>query len=83
MSNSKKMIEAKIGSKKVMVFAKSYCPFCKKAKNVLEECIKNGELRREDYEAIDIEDDPDMEAIQEELKRMTGVSTVCIVIKKS
>ncbi|KAK2163848.1 hypothetical protein LSH36_73g00011 [Paralvinella palmiformis] len=52
-------------------FEKRYCPFRKKAKKVLEESIKNGELRREDYEAIDIKDDPDMEVIQKELKRMT------------
>ncbi|KAK2163850.1 hypothetical protein LSH36_73g01000 [Paralvinella palmiformis] len=76
MSNAKKMIEAKIGGKKVMVFSKSYCPFCSKAKKVLQEYINSGELSPNDYEVMEIEDNPDMDAIQMELRGITGASSV-------
>jgi len=83
MSNAKKMIEAKIGGKKVMVFSKSYCPFCSKAKKVLQEYINSGELSPNDYEVMEIEDNPDMDAIQMELRGITGASSVCIGLMKS
>merc|ERR1712168_1022041 len=67
-SEAKAWIEAKIAEKKVVVFSKSYCPFCHKAKNALEGLC--------DYLWIEIEDLPNMDAIQDALKEMTGARSV-------
>merc|ERR1712168_1115041 len=67
-SEAKAWIEAKIAEKKVVVFTKSYCPFCHKAKKALEGLC--------DYLWIEIEDLPNMDAIQDALKEMTGARSV-------
>ena len=72
MSSAKEKVEAKIKGKKVMVFSKSYCPYCKKAKDVL----KKYNLKAEEYEVWEIENEPDCQAIQAELKKITGASSV-------
>lgn len=69
-------IDAKIASKKVIVYSKSYCPFCTKAKKVFETYIQNELLKREDYEVIEIENDPQCSAIQDIMKKKTGGSSV-------
>lgn len=69
-------IDAKIASKKVVVYSKSYCPFCAKAKKVFEKYIQDGTLKREDYEVIEIENDPQCSAIQDYMKKITGGSSV-------
>jgi glutaredoxin 3 len=72
MSDVKKMIEGKIAGKKVMVFSKKYCPYCAKAKKVLAEY----NLSPEDYEVLEIENDPNCNQIQRILGQMTGGSSV-------
>ncbi|XP_062574629.1 uncharacterized protein LOC134236460 [Saccostrea cucullata] len=69
-------IEAKIASKKVIVYSKSYCPFCAKAKKVFEKYIADGTLKADEYEVIEIENDPQCSAIQEYMKKKTGASSV-------
>lgn len=69
-------IDAKIASKKVIVYSKSYCPFCTKAKKVFETYIQDGSLKRDDYEVIEIENDPKCSAIQDIMKKKTGGSSV-------
>jgi len=65
-------IEAKINSKKVVGYSKSYCPFCKKALAV----FKKMNLPAEDFEWIEIESDPEMDKIQDILKGITGARSV-------
>ncbi|XP_052792624.1 uncharacterized protein LOC128226685 [Mya arenaria] len=65
-------IQAKINGKKVMVFSKSYCPYCTKAKKALGKY----NLSPDDYEVWEIENEPDCEAIQKELGKITGGSSV-------
>merc|ERR1712170_62505 len=72
MGDVKAMIESKIGSKKVMMFSKSYCPFCTKAKQAL----KQHNIKPEDYEVMEIEDRADCAELQAVLKQMTGASSV-------
>ena len=60
MGSGKEFADAKIASKKVVVISKSYCPFCKKAKQVLAKY----KISDENIEYIEIENRPDMDEIQ-------------------
>ena len=75
MSNVKVLVDRKIAGKKVMVFSKSYCPFCTKAKKVLAKHLGQ-DLSEEDYEVMEIENNPDCDAIQDYLKQLTGGRSV-------
>ncbi|KND05072.1 glutaredoxin [Spizellomyces punctatus DAOM BR117] len=69
MSASKELVEKAIKENKVVVFSKSYCPYCKKAKNLLDSLgVK--------YELFELDERPDGQAIQEYLKEKTGQRTV-------
>ncbi|KAK7499731.1 hypothetical protein BaRGS_00009072 [Batillaria attramentaria] len=76
MSNVKSLVENKIAGKKVMVFSKTYCPFCTKAKKVFKDLIERGQLSTEDYEVMEIENDPRCEEIQSYLQTKTGARSV-------
>ena len=65
-------VERMIAENKVMVFSKSYCPFCKMAKDAL----KSTGLKDYTVEELDNRDDGD--AIQDYLRSKTGSRTVCI-----
>ena len=68
---AKEFIENELSKHKVVVFSKSYCPYCKMAKNALSEIGT-------DYHVVEIEDRDDCAAIQDALHRMTGGRTVRI-----
>ena len=78
MAAAKTLVDGKIAGKKVMVFSKTYCPFCTKAKNVLQKYISSGELQSEDLEVLEIESRDDCDAIQDYLNSITGARSVCI-----
>lgn len=73
-------VEEKIASKKVVVYSKSGCPYCQKAKQVFTRYLKSGKLKREDYEEVDITRDPQCVAIQTYMMKKTGGRTVSIEI---
>lgn len=77
MSAGKKIVDVKIAEKKIMVFSKSYCPYCKKAKNVLSEYMDKKPTLKDLYEVMEIENHPDCASIQEYLKQITGAQSVC------
>ena len=58
-----------IKENKVMVFSKSYCPFCTKAKQVLNSINVK-------YELIELDEDPNGAEIQQALEQLTGQRTV-------
>merc|ERR1712223_763534 len=58
--------------RKVVVISKSYCPFCKKAKQVL--AIYN--IPKECIEIREIENDPNCEEIQRYMMELTGGRSV-------
>ena len=58
-----------LGSAPVVIFTKSYCPFCKSVKSVLD----NAKISYKDYE---IENNPQMDAIQDYLRDITGARSV-------
>ena len=70
------LVQDKIKSKKVMVFSKSYCPFCTKAKDVLKKYLDSGELSADDYEVLEMENRPDCNQLQDELRNITGARSV-------
>ncbi|XP_072040569.1 uncharacterized protein [Amphiura filiformis] len=64
------LVKSLIDANKVMVFSKSYCPFCMMAKDVLKEAGVNK------MKVLEIEERDDAFHIQDILREMTGVSTV-------
>ncbi|CAG5077983.1 Oidioi.mRNA.OKI2018_I69.PAR.g8861.t1.cds [Oikopleura dioica] len=62
-------IQTALEADKVVVFSKSYCPYCKKAKDAL----KQANIPFKSYE---IENRPDCAAIQAEFRKMTGAQSV-------
>jgi len=72
---AEEMVESKIAGKKVVMFSKSYCPFCTKAKAALKKYLGDF-LKEEDYEVVEIENDKDCEAIQNYLQKKTGGRSV-------
>mmetsp|Transcript_27645 Transcript_27645/g.23236 ORF Transcript_27645/g.23236 Transcript_27645/m.23236 type:complete len:133 (+) Transcript_27645:17-415(+) len=58
-----------IKDNKVMIFSKSYCPYCKNSKSVFDKM-------KVAYYADELDLLPDGKEMQEELKKMTGQSTV-------
>eukprot|EP00382_Lankesteria_abbotti_P004370 CAMPEP_0113849760 /NCGR_PEP_ID=MMETSP0372-20130328/3370_1 /TAXON_ID=340204 /ORGANISM="Lankesteria abbotti" /LENGTH=107 /DNA_ID=CAMNT_0000819707 /DNA_START=68 /DNA_END=391 /DNA_ORIENTATION=+ /assembly_acc=CAM_ASM_000359 len=70
MAVSKETITKDIAENKVMVFAKTHCPFCKKAIDALEQLKPSG------MKILHIEGLPNMDEVQDILKGITGGRTV-------
>ncbi|KAG2486539.1 hypothetical protein HYH03_014840 [Edaphochlamys debaryana] len=66
-----KDVHAAIASNKVLVYSKSSCSFCKKAKEAL-----NQFLTPEQYTVIEIDKNPDLISVMEALLEITGNHTV-------
>ncbi|RWS12575.1 glutaredoxin-1 protein-like protein [Dinothrombium tinctorium] len=65
-------VDTTINKYKVAVFSKSYCPYCRRAKEIITGYpLKPGVL-----EVVEIEKRPDCSQIQAYLKSLTGASTV-------
>ena len=69
VSPAKKVILDAVTETKVLVFSKSYCPYCKRAKALLE-------AKRIPYKAFEIDQEPNGGAVHAELKKMTNRNTV-------
>ncbi|CAG8451228.1 10573_t:CDS:2 [Funneliformis mosseae] len=65
----KDLVEKLIKENPIMIFSKSYCPYCKRAKGVLESLNKN-------YEAIELDTESEGSDIQKYLKEKTKQNTV-------
>jgi len=72
---AKTLVDAKIASKKVMVFSKSGCPFCTKAKAVFKTYLGDA-LSEEDYEVLEIGGLDNCGDIQDYLAKLTGGRSV-------
>lgn len=70
-ADPKQIVQEAISSHKVAVFSKSYCPFCKKAKQTL-----GSMLRPTDMFVMELDQRADGDAIQQVLSGMTGSSSV-------
>ncbi|XP_044738397.1 glutaredoxin-C4-like [Chrysoperla carnea] len=58
-----------ISSDKVVIFSKSYCPYCKMAKEVFDKL-------KHKYTAIELDERNDTDAVQDILGEMTGARSV-------
>ncbi|KAG2446535.1 hypothetical protein HYH02_008522 [Chlamydomonas schloesseri] len=63
-------IKQAVASHKVLVYSKTYCPYCVKAKNALNQFIPGK------YTVVELEDRPDMDAMQDALLDITGGRSV-------
>lgn len=70
---SKAYVELQIKENKVVVFSKTYCPFCKKAK----EALSSTGLK--DYALVELDERDDGDGIQDILKEITGGRSVGII----
>lgn len=59
-----------VNQHKVAVFSKTYCPYCVKAKNVLQKYSIN------DIKIVELDDRDDVSSIQDYLAKITGARTV-------
>ena len=66
------MLDDFIANKAVFVVSKSYCPYCKKTKDIL----KKYKIKKEVFEWLDIDKLDDSEKIQKYMGKLTG-ETVC------
>lgn len=71
MSSAKAKVDQAIKGNRVMVFSKSYCPYCAKAKRAIA-----GVLPTEKFTVMEIENDPECNAIQDYLLSITGGRSV-------
>ncbi|XP_060595049.1 uncharacterized monothiol glutaredoxin F10D7.3-like [Ruditapes philippinarum] len=72
MADVRKIIEDKIAKNKVMMFSKSYCPYCTMAKTALS----NYNLGTDEYKIWEIEREPNCAEIQSVLRDITGAQSV-------
>ncbi|KAG8916027.1 glutaredoxin [Tulasnella sp. 417] len=68
----KELVEDAIANHKVAIFSKTYCPYCRRAK----ELIESFNLPEGEVEIVEIDIRDDGSAIQEYLKEKTGQRTV-------
>ncbi|CAJ0550980.1 Ff.00g109100.m01.CDS01 [Fusarium sp. VM40] len=69
MSQASTKVQQLIDNNSVVVFSKSYCPYCKQTKNALDEL--NAE-----YELLELDEVPDGSALQDALEQISGQRTV-------
>jgi glutaredoxin 3 len=71
MSKSvKQIVDDAIANNAVMMFSKTYCPFCDMAKDALRAAGV------EDYELMEMENRSDCSEMQDYLKKLTGARSV-------
>ncbi|KAI8640736.1 glutaredoxin [Parasitella parasitica] len=63
------LVKKAIADNKVMIFSKSYCPYCIGAKDLFDDI-------HVDYQALELNDHKDGEAIQKALAELTKQKTV-------
>ncbi|OBZ83914.1 Glutaredoxin-1 [Choanephora cucurbitarum] len=69
MSKIQQVVEEIINNNKIAVFSKSYCPYCQKAKKLLQDLGY-------EFFAIELDNESDGAAIQQYLQEKTGQRTV-------
>ncbi|ORY92154.1 thioredoxin-like protein [Syncephalastrum racemosum] len=69
MATAKEIADKIIAENKVAVFSKSYCPYCKRAKDLLDQL-------KIEYYAIELDVEADGAAIQAYLQELSGQRTV-------
>ena len=73
--NVSSFVKSEIESAHVVLFVKSYCPYCRRAVSILNSYI-GSKLSQNDVRVCDIEKRPDCRYIQDYLESITGARTV-------
>ncbi|CAD5206206.1 unnamed protein product [Bursaphelenchus okinawaensis] len=68
----KAFVDGLISSKKVVIFSKTYCPFCTKAKDA----IGSFKLQSDAIETVELDKRNDCDQVQDYLKDITGGRSV-------
>jgi glutaredoxin 3 len=63
-------VDSRLQKYPVVVFSKSYCPYCHKAKAALDSFKPR--FNRDAYEWVEIDGREDMDEIQDYMKELTG-----------
>ena len=74
MSGKVEEVKLKISSNKVVVYSKSHCPYCKKAKSAL------ADAGLKDYVLIELDEINNGAAFQDALEKITGARSVSRVL---
>uniref|UniRef100_A0A0X3P7Q6 Glutaredoxin-1 n=2 Tax=Schistocephalus solidus TaxID=70667 RepID=A0A0X3P7Q6_SCHSO len=74
-SDCNAFIHEKIHAKKVVMFVKPYCPYCKTAIGLFRGFIGTS-ISENDMDVVDISNNPRCSEIQDALRKMTGARTV-------
>ncbi|XP_015785089.1 glutaredoxin-1 [Tetranychus urticae] len=69
---NKQFVDSTINSAKVVIFSKTYCPSSESAKKVLS----NYPIKSDQYQVIELDNNPNSNIIQNYLKLITGAKTV-------
>ena len=69
-------MEAEIAAHDVVVFSKSYCPYCRASKNLLTQLASSSDFSSLDVVVHELDELEQGDAMQQELLRMTGQRTV-------
>ena len=72
MSATKQLVDDLIQSKAVFVVSKSYCPYCRKTRDILKEY----KIDQEVFEWLDIDKRDNCEKMQKYMARLTGGRSV-------
>ena len=75
MANAQEFVNNAIKAKKLVVFSKTTCPYCTKAKQCLSQYVPNT-VSANDYEVIEINNRSDCSEIQSYFQQLTGATTV-------
>jgi len=73
MSAVKELVDTAVSENTVAIFSKTWCPYCRRAKTLLQ---STPEIKGEDIKIIELDERKDGDAIQEYLKEKTGQRTV-------
>ncbi|KAL1924768.1 uncharacterized protein VTP21DRAFT_4422 [Calcarisporiella thermophila] len=69
MAAVREVVRKLIADNTVMIFSKSYCPFCMRAKSIFDDM-------RVRYNSMELDEEDKGPEIQEHLRELTGQSTV-------
>ncbi|EFN57573.1 hypothetical protein CHLNCDRAFT_143229 [Chlorella variabilis] len=71
MSAAKSLVDSTINGNKVVVFSKTYCPYCTKAKRALQQFLDASKMT-----VIELDARSDGSAVQDYLAQLTGGRSV-------
>lgn len=70
-AEARNVIDEILKQNRVVIFSKSYCPYCTRAKKAIYELLDAAKVC-----ILEIENRPDMNSLQDELGAMTGARSV-------